>query len=99
MSAETQTATDQASESRCWCCGKTRSEDTLVRLGSHPEVGVCISCVHFLRRRARDRQATVMRQRLRGAAESVRGQVMARGWHQRPVVGPALQWLNRHLPW
>jgi hypothetical protein len=31
-----------------------------------------------------------MRQRLRGAAESVRGEVMARGWHQRPVIGPAL---------
>jgi hypothetical protein len=40
-----------------------------------------------------------MRQTLRGAAESVRGQVMARGWHQRPVIGSALQWLNRHLPW
>jgi hypothetical protein len=40
-----------------------------------------------------------MRQTLRGAAESVRGQVMARGWHQGPVIGPALQWLNRHLPW
>jgi len=24
---------------------------------------------------------------------------MARGWHQQPVIGPALQWLNRHLPW
>jgi hypothetical protein len=71
----------------------------LVHLGNHPEVGICISCVHFLRRRARDKQATVMRQTLRGAAESVRGQVMARGWHQRPVIGPALQWLNRHLPW
>jgi hypothetical protein len=79
--------------------GSARSEDTLVHLGNHPEVGICISCVHFLRRRARDRQATVMRQTLRGAAESVRGQVMARGWHQRPVIGPALQWLNRHLPW
>jgi len=40
-----------------------------------------------------------MRQTLRGAAESVREQVMAKGWHQRPVIGPALQWLNRHLPW
>jgi hypothetical protein len=99
MSAETQTATDQARQSKCWCCGRPRSEDTLVRLGSHPEVGICISCVHFLRRRARDHQATVMRQTLRGTAESVRGHVMARGWHQRPVIGPALQWLNRHLPW
>ena len=99
MSAENRTATVQASGSRCWCCGKIRSEDSLVRLGSHPEVGVCIDCVQFLRRRAGDRQATVMRQTLRGAAESVRGQVIQRGWHQRPVVGPALRWLDRHSPW
>ena len=38
-------------------------------------------------------------QRLHGAAETVRGQVMARGWHQHPVAGPALRWLNPHLPW
>lgn len=99
MSAEAQTRAEHTSESMCWCCGQQRSEDSLVRLGNHPEVGVCISCVHFLHRRARDRQATVMRQTLRGAAESVRGQVMARGWHQHPVIGPALRWLNRHLPW
>jgi hypothetical protein len=99
MSAETQTVRDQASESRCWCCGKARAENELVHLGNHPEVGICINCVHFLQRRARDHQATVMRQRLRGAAESVRGEVMTRGWHERPVVGPALRWLNRHLPW
>ena len=99
MTAETQAAIDQASESRCWCCGHPRSKDTLVHLSSRPEVSICISCVHFLRRRARDHQATVMRQTLRGAAESVREQVMAKGWHQRPVIGPALQWLNRHLPW
>jgi hypothetical protein len=99
MSAETQIATGQAGQSRCWCCGRPRSKETLVHLGSHPEVGICISCVHFLRRRARDHQATVMRQTLRGAAESVRGQVMARGWYQRPVIGLGLQWLNRHLPW
>ncbi|MGH3149321.1 MAG: hypothetical protein ACRDOB_01125 [Streptosporangiaceae bacterium] len=99
MSVQTPTTTDQTEQSRCWCCGKIRSEETLVRLGNHPEVGICISCVHFLRRRARDHQATVMRQTLRGTAESIRREVMARGWHQRPVVGPALQWLNRHLPW
>jgi hypothetical protein len=70
-----------------------------VHLGNHPEVGICLNCVHFLRRRARDRQATMLRQQLRGAAESVRGQVMAHGWHERPVIGPALLWLNWHLPW
>ena len=99
MIAEIQTAVGQTGESRCWCCGQIRSEDALVHLGSHPEVGVCINCVHFLRRRARDRQATVVRQWLRGAADSIRGEVIARGWPRRPVIGPALQWLDRHLPW
>jgi hypothetical protein len=55
--------------------------------------------VRFLGRRARDYQASVMRKRLRGAAESIRGEVMSRGWHERPVVGPALLWINRHVPW
>jgi hypothetical protein len=99
MSAETQTGTGQTSESSCWCCGQLKPEEALVHLGSHPEVGICVNCVHFLGRRARDYQATVLRQRLRGVAETVRGEVMTRGWHQRPVIGPALQWLNRHLPW
>jgi hypothetical protein len=99
MSAETQAAAVQAGESRCWCCGQARPEDALVHLGSHPEVGICVNCVHFLGRRARDLQATAARRRLRGAAESIRREVMTRGWHQRPVIGPALQWLNRHLPW
>jgi hypothetical protein len=99
VSAETQTEKGQADESRCWCCGQPRSKDTLVHLAHHPEVSICISCVHFLSRRARDQQATATRQTLRGAAETIRRQVIARGWPQRPVIGPALQWLNRHLPW
>ena len=99
MTAETQAVQGQRDESRCWCCGQPRSEDTLVRLGNHPEVGICISCVHFLRLRARDQQATAIRQALRGAAESIRAHVMARGWHQHPVIGPALHWLDRNLPW
>jgi hypothetical protein len=98
MSADTQTGNGHRDESTCWCCGQPRSEDTLVHLGNHPEVGICVSCVHFLHRRARDQQATAMRQTLRGAAESVRGQVMARGLHERPMIGPVLKWLNRHLP-
>jgi hypothetical protein len=89
MSAEIETV-GETGEGRCWCCGRVTSEEALVRLGNHPEVGVCINCVHFLGRRARDYQATVMRRRLRGAAESIRG---------RPVIGPALRWVNRHVPW
>jgi hypothetical protein len=40
-----------------------------------------------------------MREQLRGTADSIRSEVMARGWHQRPVIGPALRWLNRHSSW
>lgn len=99
MSAEIQTAVGETGQSACWCCGRETADDALVHLGNHPEVGICISCVHFLGRRARDYQANVMRQRLRRGAESARGQIMARGWHERPAIGPALKWLNRHLPW
>jgi hypothetical protein len=99
MSAETQTTVGETGQSKCWCCGQYNSEDTLVHLGDHPEVGICISCVHYLLRRAQDRQATAMRRRLRGVAESVRDQVIARGWHQGPVIGPVLRWADRHLPW
>jgi len=99
MSEHTESAAGESRQGGCWCCGRTVAEDALVRLGNHPEVGVCVSCVRFLGRRARDYQASVVRQRLRGAAESVRGEVVSRGWHERPVIGPVLLWINRHVPW
>jgi hypothetical protein len=99
MSAETETAIGETGQSECWCCGRVTSDEALVHLGNNPEVGVCIGGVRFLGRRARDYQASQMRQRLRGAADSIRGEVMSRGWHERPVIGPALMWINRHVPW
>jgi hypothetical protein len=27
-----------------------------------------------------------------------RESIMERQWHQRSVIGPALRWINRHLP-
>jgi hypothetical protein len=99
MNAENETVVSGAFGSECWCCGRTTAEEALVRLGNHPEVGVCASCVRFLGRRARDYQASVVRKQLRGAAESVRGQVISRGWHERPVIGPVLLWIDRHVPW
>jgi len=67
MTADAHAARVETDESMCWCCGRITAEDALVRLGSHPEVGICVNCAHVLRRRARDLQATAMRQRLRGA--------------------------------
>jgi hypothetical protein len=57
MSAQTQVPVAKATEGACWCCGRVTAEDALVRLGNHPEVGICINCVHFLGRRAREYQA------------------------------------------
>lgn len=99
MSAQTETAIGEAGKSDCWCCGRITSEEAPARLGNHPEVGVCVNCVRFLGRRARDYQASVMRKQLRGAAESIRGEVMSHGWHERPVIGRVLLWINRHVPW
>jgi hypothetical protein len=99
MGAQAETAVGETGESACWCCGQMIAEEALVRLGNHREVGVCVRCVRFLSRRARDYQASAARRQLRGAAESIRGQVMSRGWHQRPVFGPVLMWVNRHVPW
>jgi sugar phosphate isomerase/epimerase len=99
VSAQSPPTAGKATDGACWCCGRATAEDALVRLGNHPEVGICVDCVHVLARRARDHQATVMRQQLRNAADSIRGKVMARGWHEHPAFGPALRWINRHLPW
>ena len=71
MSAETETAIGETGESACWCCGRVTAEETLVRLGNHPEVGVCIDCVRSLGGRAKDYQASVIRNRLRSAADLV----------------------------
>lgn len=99
MSAQAETAFGETGKSTCWCCGQVTGEDALVRLEHHPEVGVCVGCVRYLGRRAGDYQASARHRQLRGAAESIRGQVMSRGWHQRPVIGPVLMWINRHVPW
>jgi hypothetical protein len=44
----------------CWCCGDRTVQTSLLRLGEHPEVGVCFSCVRVLARRKRavERQTT-----------------------------------------
>ena len=73
---------EQVEDPTCWCCGSTFSEDDLVRLGSHPEVGVCTGCAQWLHRSARSSldagrrtPIAVMRHRL----DAVRGRVIP-GW-------------------
>jgi hypothetical protein len=38
----------------CWCCGERTVTASLLRLGEHPEVGVCFRCVCVLARRKRE---------------------------------------------
>ncbi|MGW5239835.1 hypothetical protein ACWEOW_12950 [Monashia sp. NPDC004114] len=85
----------------CWCCGGTFEEAELTRLGQHPEVGVCADCARWLLRRSRSGAGhgpPSVSARLARTVDSVRGFVMEHHWHEKPVVGPLLRRLDRHLP-
>ena len=91
----------QTSTPVCWCCGSRYDESDLVRLGSHPEVGVCFGCARFLQRQAAERldeRGQPAGARIRGGVRRARGWVIQRGWHDRPVIGGLLRRLDRHLP-
>ena len=88
-------------QAHCWCCGADFAEDELIRLGQHPEVGVCLNCTRYLYRRRRerlDRGRTGMPARVRSLIQAARDGVIHRGWHRRPVIGSALRWIDKHLP-
>lgn len=87
--------------SGCWCCGDDYPDTDLVRLGAHPEVGVCSGCARFLKRAAVAREDEHGRSAMsvvRGGLQRIRDGVMARGWHQRGRLGVFLRWTDRHLP-
>jgi hypothetical protein len=93
----------QASEGRlrCWCCGQQRPADAVVRLGDHPEVAVCLACAHVVHQRARaieDAQRPSAASRARDGLRAARRVVLARRWHEKPVIGPVLRWLGARLP-
>lgn len=92
---------ERVSETGCRCCGSEYPETQLVRLGSHPEVGVCLRCARWLQRRAvqrYDEQHPSPAARLRGGIQTVRDAVIRKGWHQRGTLGVALRWIDRDLP-
>jgi hypothetical protein len=98
------TTADPGSDPRqqiCWCCGRSFTEDGIIRLGSRPEAGVCLDCTISLRQRARVRVAEGRGGPAKWGAQAVnraRQAVIGHNWHRLPVVGPALRWINRHLP-
>ena len=98
------TVADEASQAQipvCWCCGNQFEERDLIRLGSHPEVGVCFGCARYLNRRAvaqQDQRRTSPAGRIRSAISGARDWIIAHNWHQLPLLGPLLRRLDRHLP-
>jgi len=95
------TESDPAGPLECWCCGSAYRESELVRLGSHPDVGVCLRCAHFLHQQARGREDALRpspASRVRDGLRLARRVVMQRRWHQQPVIGKPLRWLWRRLP-
>lgn len=85
----------------CWCCGQPRPDAEVVHLGTHPEVLVCLRCAHFLHQQARKREDAArpsIATRGRDVLRAGRQEVMRRGWHQKPIIGPMLRWLGPRLP-
>ena len=85
----------------CWCCGQEQPESSVVRLGNHPEVAVCLRCAHFLHQQARGREdalRTSPAARARDGMRAARRFVVRRGWHQKAGIGRQLRWLGRRLP-
>ena len=95
------TESDAAETLHCWCCGTAYEESDLVRLGSHPEVAVCLACVHYLHLQARGREDARRRSlasRVRDQVRAARQLVIRQGLHRNRIIGAPLRWLGRHLP-
>jgi len=101
MAADPAPVTAESWTPRCWCCGNEFAEVSLVHLGAHPEVAVCLGCAHYLKRRAgerRDEQRRSAPGAVRGGIGRIRHWVIEHRWHERGLLGVALRRLDRFLP-
>jgi hypothetical protein len=88
-------------QTECWCCGTANPPSNLLRLNSHPEVAVCLSCADYLALRAgerRDKLRPTLSGRSRNVLRTARSAVVDHGWHRLPVIGPILRWIGRFTP-
>jgi hypothetical protein len=91
---------DPAPPLGCWCCGRPFQEEQLVRLGEHPEVGLCLQCAIWVKRRAvarHHKQHPTVLGRRRTGIDAVRDRVIERGWHERGRLGALLRGIDRYL--
>lgn len=85
----------------CWCCGEQQDESSVVRLGDHPEVTLCLRCAHFVHRRAQaleDAGVRTVATRVRGVVRACESLVVQHDVLRKPVIGPLLRWLGPRLP-
>lgn len=86
---------------QCWCCGCTVAANRTVRLGNHPEVGVCTRCARSIGKwgwEIEDRDRSGPGVRARDGFRALRRAVVRRGWQDAPIFGGPLRWLGRRLP-
>jgi hypothetical protein len=74
-----------------------------VRLGTHPEAGVCFQCAKFLHRRAREQNDAVrgdhgLTARGRVAVQTGRDFVIRHGWQHSRIAGPVLRRIDKFMP-
>jgi hypothetical protein len=75
--------------------------ESMVHLGNHPEVGLCLGCAHFVHKQAsgiEDHAKTGLTARARDGFRTLRRAVVDRGWHRHRLFGGPLRWLGRYLP-
>jgi hypothetical protein len=97
----TASETAEARAAQCWCCGATVAEPDLVRLGRHPEVGICLECTRYLYRRRTERLDSIrpsLGAEIRNMIRAARAVVIAQGWANRPAIGRILRRIDRRLP-
>jgi hypothetical protein len=85
----------------CWCCDEERPESGVVRLGTHPEVAICLRCARELSNRGQeveDHQRPSLATRGRDLKGAGRQFVIHHDLAELPVVGPLLKWIGRHTP-
>jgi hypothetical protein len=85
----------------CWCCGKIQAPATMVHLGNHPEVTICVRCAYSIKAWAseiEDQGKTGLAVKARDTLREARNFVMRRRLHQKKWIGRPLRWLGRRLP-
>lgn len=101
MSEQTAVGESLHRASECWCCGAGGDPATMVHLGNHPEVTVCVRCAHSISKWAgeiEDRSRSGLAVRARDRFRQVRKAVVRHGWHNSRFLGRSLRWIGKHTP-